>query len=81
MNTRAWVNYLYTITWLSYDHFKHWLGSARILNYSNMSPPIFCSRKQYSCIHTTGLVMIWGVRTVPQLIEKGNTKDRRTDLF
>jgi hypothetical protein len=78
MNTRAWVNYFYTMTWLSYDHFKQWLGSGRILNYSNMLPPIFCScqldLKQYSCIHTTDLMMIWGVRTVPQLIEKRNTK-------
>jgi len=45
MNTRSWVNYFYTMTWLFYDHFKQCLGSARILNYSNMLPPIFCSCK------------------------------------
>jgi hypothetical protein len=76
VNTRAWVNYLYTMTWLSYDHFKHCLASARILNYSNMLPPIFCSHKlgleQYACIDITGLMI-----TVPQLIGKRNTKVRK----
>ena len=42
---------------------------------------IFCSckfgLKEYSCIHTTGLMMIWGVRTIPQLIGKRNVKGRR----
>jgi hypothetical protein len=62
----------YTMTWLSYDHFKRWLGSARILNYSNILSPIFCS-----CIHTTGVMMIWEVPTASQLIGKRNTKGRR----
>ena len=81
MNTRSWVHYFYTMNWLSYDHFKQWLGSARILNYLNALPPVFCSckygLKQYSCIHTTGLMMIWGVRTLPQLLGKRNAKGRR----
>ncbi|CAF5117168.1 unnamed protein product, partial [Rotaria sp. Silwood1] len=61
-----------------HEHFKQWLGSARLLNYSNMLPPIFCSckygLKEYSCIHTIGLMMIWGVRPIPQLIGKRNPK-------
>jgi hypothetical protein len=81
MNTRTWVHYLYTMTWSSYDHFKQWMESARILNFSNMLPPIFCScrfgLKEYSCIHTIGLMMIWGIRAIPQLIGKRNTKGRR----
>jgi hypothetical protein len=76
VNTRAWVNYFYTMTWLFYDHFKQWLGSARILNYSNMLLPIFCSRKlglkQYACIHTTGL-------KVEE--KKLSMRCRKTDLF
>ncbi|CAF3741650.1 unnamed protein product [Rotaria sp. Silwood1] len=64
-----------------HEHFKQWLGSARLLNYSNMLPPIFCSckygLKEYSCIHTIGLMMIWGVRPIPQLIGKRNPKGRR----
>jgi hypothetical protein len=69
------------MTCSSYDHYKQWLGSARILNYSNMSPPISCSckygLKEYSCIHTIGLMMIWGVRPIPQLIGKRKAKGRR----
>ncbi|CAF1306954.1 unnamed protein product, partial [Rotaria sordida] len=81
MNIRSWINCLYSMTWSSYEHFKQWLGSARLLNYSNMLPPIFCSckygLKEYSCIHTIGLMMIWGVRPIPQLIGKRNPKGRR----
>ena len=81
MNTRSWVHYLYTLSWLSYDPFKQWLESARILNYSNMLHPIFCSckfgLKEYSRVHTTGLMMIWGVRTIPQLLGKRKVKGRR----
>ncbi|CAF1197046.1 unnamed protein product [Rotaria sp. Silwood1] len=34
MNTNTWVSLLYSMDWQTYDQFKDWLNSARILDYS-----------------------------------------------
>ena len=80
MNTNTRVSLLYSMDWQTYDQFKDWLSSARILDYSQMLPPIFCSckcgLKEYYCVHTTGLMMMWGVRKIPLLIGKRRNKGR-----
>ena len=80
MNTNTWVSLLYSIDWQTYAQSKDWLNSARILDYSQMLPPIFCSCKcglnEYYCVHATGLMMMWGVRKIPLLIEKRRNKGR-----
>ncbi len=80
MNSNTWVGLLYSMSWETYDQFKDWLGSARILAHSQMLPPIFCSckcsQKEYYCVHATGLMMMWDVRKVPLFIGKRRNKGR-----
>ena len=35
-----------------------------------------CGLKQYYCVHTTGLMMMWGVRKIQMLIGKRRNKGR-----
>ncbi|CAF1004818.1 unnamed protein product [Didymodactylos carnosus] len=68
------------MTWNSYDNFVEWLQSARLINFSRIVPPAVCTcrygLKEYACVHAVGLMMLRGVRPIPQAIGKRRTKGR-----
>ncbi|CAF1143649.1 unnamed protein product [Didymodactylos carnosus] len=80
INTSTWVNLLHSMAWDSYDHFKDWLHSARLLDFSRFLPPIFCTcrygLKEFACVHAVGMMMLWGTRQMPQEIGKRRGKGR-----
>ncbi|CAF1624247.1 unnamed protein product, partial [Didymodactylos carnosus] len=78
MNTSTWVNLLHSMAWDSYDHFKGWLHSAGLLDFSRFLLPIFCTcrygLKEFACVHAVGMMMLWGTRQMPQ--ETGNRRGK-----
>ncbi|CAF1180799.1 unnamed protein product [Didymodactylos carnosus] len=78
MNTSTWVNLLHSMIWDSYDHFKDWLHSARLLDFSRFLPTIFCTcrygLKEFACVHAVGMMMLWGTRQMPQALGKHRGK-------
>ncbi|CAF3963440.1 unnamed protein product, partial [Rotaria sp. Silwood1] len=43
MDTLLWVQPYHSISWNYYDEFIDWLNSARLLDFSHLTSPLFCS--------------------------------------
>ncbi|CAF4700173.1 unnamed protein product [Rotaria sp. Silwood1] len=80
MDTLLWVQLYRSISWNSYDEFIDWLNSARLLDFSHLTSPLFCSckydLKEYSCIHSLGLLIMWGHLKIPQQLRRRRGKGR-----
>ncbi|CAF1292511.1 unnamed protein product [Didymodactylos carnosus] len=78
--TSLWVQYYHSMSRNSYNEFIDWLNSARLVDFSRLTPPLFCSckygLKEYSCVHSLGLLMMWDHRKVPQPLGTRRGKGR-----
>ncbi|CAF1573401.1 unnamed protein product, partial [Didymodactylos carnosus] len=49
-------------------------------DFSRITAPWYCTcrfgQKEYSCVHTISLMIIWGFKTVPQIIGQRKGKSR-----
>ncbi|CAF3773929.1 unnamed protein product [Rotaria sp. Silwood1] len=43
MDTLLWIQHYHSLSWNCYDEFIDWLNSARLLDFSRLTPPLFCS--------------------------------------
>ncbi|CAF4555980.1 unnamed protein product, partial [Didymodactylos carnosus] len=41
--TSLWVQYYHSMSRNSYNEFIDWLNSARLVDFSRLTPPLFCS--------------------------------------
>ncbi|CAF1149215.1 unnamed protein product [Didymodactylos carnosus] len=86
MSTSLWIQYYNSMPWNSYDEFIDWLNSARLVDFSRLTPTLFCSCKydlqEYSCVHSLGLLMMWDHRKVPQplAIRRGKGRQKKVKL-
>ncbi|CAF1163702.1 unnamed protein product [Didymodactylos carnosus] len=86
MGTSLWVQYYQSMSWNSYGEFTDWLNSARLVDFSSLTLPLFCSckygLKEYSCVHSLGLIMMWDHRKVPQVlgIRRGKGHPKKVKL-
>ncbi|CAF1575842.1 unnamed protein product [Rotaria sp. Silwood1] len=86
MDTLLWIQHYHSLSWNSYDEFIDWLNSACLLDFSCLTPPLFCSckygLKEYSCIHSLGLLMMWSHRKIPQQlgIRRGKGRPKKVKL-
>ncbi|CAF1183662.1 unnamed protein product [Didymodactylos carnosus] len=86
MGTSLWVQYYHSMSWNSYGEFIDWLNSARLVDFSSLTPSLFSSckygLKEYSCVHSLGLIMMWDYRKVPQAlgIRRGKGRPKKVKL-
>ncbi|CAF1149539.1 unnamed protein product [Didymodactylos carnosus] len=80
MNTNVWLQQYYTMSWNSYDEYISWFNSEHLVHFSLITAPWYCTcrfgQKEYSCVHTIGLMIIWGFKTIPQIIDRRKGKGR-----
>ncbi|CAF4585586.1 unnamed protein product [Didymodactylos carnosus] len=61
-------------------------SESKMADFSSLTPPLFCSckygLKEYSCVHSLGLILMWDHRKVPQAlgIRRGKGRPEKVKL-